>query len=272
MSANAASLSNAIDLFAVNAGIAPSLTSAQTPSPLHSPATEYPMPALVSTSSTAPATRSSSVSRSRTSIGGGGEDETTMRDASLSRRSDASSSSGGGPGSAHAPPASSGTAAHAVKAALLNAAGPSVNLVARDAVQAAHLIPTIASPAADSVTNAELVVLGVPTVGAKSRVETQIKISLALVRPRAGGGGGGGGGGAARVSDDMVMVDGGLDARAADDLERLGTWSHLRLPKNLALKSKPGKQLSAAALAKKAKPGASLASRSLSSHGGRATC
>jgi len=271
MSANAASLSNPIDLFAVNAGIAPSLTSAQTPSPLHSPATEYPMPALVSTSSTAPATRSSSVSRSRTSIGGGGgagEDETTMRDASLSRRSDASSSSGGGPGSAHAPPASSGPAAHAVKAALLNAAGPSVNLVARDAVQAAHLIPTVASPAAESVTNAELVVLGVPTVGAKSRVETQIKISLALVRPRAGGVGGG----AARVSDDMVMVDGGLDARAADDLERLGSWSHLRLPKNLALKSKPGKQLSAAALAKKAKPGASLSSRALSSHGGRATC
>ncbi|GAA5853870.1 hypothetical protein JCM9279_005751 [Rhodotorula babjevae] len=257
MSANAASLSNPIDLFAVNAGIAPSLTSAQTPSPLHSPAAEYPMPTLVSAASTAPATRSSSVGRSRASIGrGGGENETSTRDMSLSRRSDASSSSGsGGPSAAHAPPASSSTPSHAAKAALLNAAaGPSVNLVARDAVQAAHLIPTLASPAADTVTNAELVALGVPTLGAKSRVETQIKISLALVRPRDGGSGGGGGGGGARVSDDMVMVDGGLDARAADDLERLGTWTHLRLPKNLALKSKPGKQLSAAALAKKAKP------------------
>ncbi|KPV72493.1 uncharacterized protein RHOBADRAFT_55951 [Rhodotorula graminis WP1] len=259
MSANAASLSNPIDLFAVNAGIAPSLTSAQTPSPLHSPATEYPMPALVSATSTAPATRSSSVGRSRASIGGGGggpggEAETSMRDLSLSRRSDAWSSSGGGaPVAPHAPPASSSTStsAHAAKAALHHAVGPSVNLVARDAVQAAHLIPAHSSPPAESVTNAELVVLGVPTLGAKSRVETQIKISLALVRPRHGGGAGGGG---ARVSDDMVMVDGGLDARAADDLERLGTWSHLRLPKNLALKSKPGKQLSAAALAKKAKP------------------
>ncbi|GAA5907572.1 hypothetical protein JCM8208_000004 [Rhodotorula glutinis] len=254
MSANAASMSNPIDLFAVNAGIAPSLTSAQTPSPLHSPATEYPMPVLVNATSTAPATRSSSVGRSRASNGGsvgGGGAETSMRDLSLSRRSDASSSSGGGPGAAHAPPASSSAPSHAAKAALLGAAGPSVNLVARDAVQAAHLIPTLASPAAESVTNAELVVLGVPTLGAKSRVETQIKISLALVRPREGGSGGAGG---ARISDDMVMVDGGLDARAADDLERLGTWSHLRLPRNLALKSKPGKQLSAAALAKKSKP------------------
>lgn len=159
------------------------------------------------------------------------------------------------------PNTATGAQAAAAKAALLNAAGNSVNLVARDAVQAAHLIPTLATPPAHAISGAELVVLGVPTVGAKSRVETQIKISLALVRPRAERGAGAsvasssmGEGG--RISDEMIMVDGSLDARAADDLERIGTWSHLRLPKNLALKNKPGKQLSAAALAKRAnKPG-----------------
>ncbi|BGP41845.1 SPT3 Dosage dependent suppressor of Ty-induced promoter mutations-like protein [Rhodotorula kratochvilovae] len=235
-------LSMPVDLFAVNAGIAPSLTSAQTPSPLHSPASEFPLPAQ--NSAFAPSTRSSSVGRggARSSIGG-----TSTRDASLSRQSDGSTSSSSA-APAPAPPTAPSSAARAVA---LATGGTTVNLVARDAVQAAHLIPAHAAPSPAAVAGAELLVLGVPRMGAKSRVETQIKISLALVRPRGGvkleqvGG---------RVSDEMVMADGGLDARAAEELERLGSWTHLRLPKHLALKSKPGKQLSAAAAAKKVKP------------------
>ncbi|GAA6054535.1 hypothetical protein JCM3770_005834 [Rhodotorula araucariae] len=226
-----------VDLFAVNAGIAPSLTSAQTPSPLQSPASEFPLPAQSNVLT--PSTRSSNGGRARASIGGA-----NTRDASLSRQSDASTSS------ASAAPPPPLVAASSARAAL-TAAG-AVNLVARDAVQAAHLIPAHAAPPSSAVAGAELLVLGVPRTGAKSRVETQIKISLALVRPRGGVKLENAAG--ARISDEMVMVDGGLDARAADDLERLGTWTHLRLPKHLALKSKPGKQPSAVAVAKRVKP------------------
>lgn len=128
-----------------------------------------------------------------------------------------------------------------------------MNLVARDAVLASKLIPSAAAPPDDEVLAAasgqsrgsvpELLVLGVPTVGAKSRVETQIKITLALVRPLPGvkreDGIDVGDGKGPRAG--WVSADGGLDERAAQELERVETWTHLRLPKHLALKSKEKK-------------------------------
>ncbi|GAA5825371.1 hypothetical protein JCM11251_006955 [Rhodosporidiobolus azoricus] len=143
--------------------------------------------------------------------------------------------------------------------------GAGMNLVAREAVQAADLIPSLStlpaptllasasatsSPSSSSsstpssgVPPFQLLVMGVPTVGAKSRVETQIKISLSLVRPRP----------QAQPSssspspppplstaqaESYLTPDGGLSPLAATDLERLGSWTHLRLPRFLALKAK----------------------------------
>ena len=117
------------------------------------------------------------------------------------------------------------------------------NLVAKDAVVAAKVIEAIAMPP-KTVTGLQLLVLGVPVVGAKSRVETQIKISLVLVGQKAGTG---------RVkaedeepsAEELMTSDGGLQEGAGDELTRIGTWSHVRLPKFLALKKKNKKQAKA---------------------------
>lgn len=257
-----------IDLTAVNAGIAPNLTSVDgsqsgqaTPERFVSPAPESLVsPQIASTRATSVSdggndgpsetyglrracvkTRSSRASTREHSVSRASDTSTSSSSAAQNQRSNPGSSKQSASGSK----AASTTAAAASKAALLQG---SVNLVARDAVQAAKLIPGAAAPSVDEVVASasgshgpvpELLVLGVPTVGAKSRVETQIKISLALVRPRAD----------ARGASDIVvdgkagylLPDGGLDDRVAGDLERLETWSHLRLPMNLALKSKEKK-------------------------------
>lgn len=169
----------------------------------------------------------------------------TSRDPSLSRRSDGSTSA-----AASQPNGLVAAAASATKARQPGAPTQAVNFVAREAVLAANHIPALAAPPASHIlpspTNIsapppELLVLGVPAVGAKSRVETQIKISLALVRPR---------GGIKRedmdyssgesLADEMVLPDGGLAAKAGDELERIGSWNHIRLPRYLALKSSRG--------------------------------
>lgn len=258
-----------IDLTAVNAGIAPTLTSVDgsqsgqaTPERFVSPAPESLVsPQIASTRATSVSdggndgpsetyglrrasvkTRSSRASTREHSVSRASDTSTSSSSAAQNQRSTNGSSKQSASGSKAA---STTAAAAASKAALLQG---SVNLVARDAVQAAKLIPGAAAPSVDEVVASasgshgpvpELLVLGVPTVGAKSRVETQIKISLALVRSRVD----------ARGASDIVvdgkdgylLPDGGLDDRVAGDLERLETWSHLRLPKNLALKSKEKK-------------------------------
>ncbi|KAK4703523.1 hypothetical protein P7C70_g2691, partial [Phenoliferia sp. Uapishka_3] len=118
----------------------------------------------------------------------------------------------------------------------------STNLVAKDAVVAANVISTLVSPPHASIAHAtsafKLLVLGVPTIGAKSRVETQIKISLVLVAPKDGR--------QVKAEDgldqQLMTQDGGLADNAGDALERIGSWSHVRLPKYLALKKKNKKQ------------------------------
>lgn len=113
----------------------------------------------------------------------------------------------------------------------------STNLVAKDAVVASSIISSISThPISHSqFSSLQLLVLGVPTTGAKSRVETQIKISLVLVKPKVGGN---------KIKRDQegaegwMTSDGGLSPDAGGSLERIGSWSHLRLPHYLALKKK----------------------------------
>lgn len=81
-----------------------------------------------------------------------------------------------------------------------------------DATPTASLSPTVARPPRDGLTSLELLIHGVPPTGAKSRVETQIKMHLELVRHRA---------------DAMY--------------ERIGSFSHIRLPPMSGTKRKSRK-------------------------------
>ncbi|GAA5901531.1 hypothetical protein JCM5296_006805 [Sporobolomyces johnsonii] len=236
------------------AGIAPSLTGGQpTPSlgsPVLSSLAQQPQPEAMGGGSAGMSTRSTR------------ERSTSSRAASLSgsvngRRSATHSASSSRERNAPVPPPTAAPSFSTVASASSSKApsmtgalpGGSLNLVARDAILAASLIPSLSAPPPTSLTvpssssstsyspRAKLLVLGVPTVGAKSRVETQIKISLALVRPRPN---------AVKREDDEgewaedILTDDGslVPARAANELERVGSWSHVRLPKFLALKSK----------------------------------
>lgn len=296
-----------IDLLAVNAGIAPALTSVDGGAPRSGHATPErfvsPAPESRTMSPYMSSTRATSISHAESqtqepsnsnsnpntntneqySLRRSSAATTTRssrastREHSVSRASDtsASSSSAAAPNQRAASGSSKAAAAAASKAAPFSSLGI-VNLVARDAVLASKLIPTAAAPSGDELVAAvngangragaavpELLVLGVPTVGAKSRVETQIKITLALVRPQRG----------IKREDDGVGVvgigkaawilpDGGLDERAAQELERVETWTHLRLPKHLALKSKEKKSGTAAVVKPKpSHPGRSYFSR-----------
>ncbi|GAA6019245.1 hypothetical protein JCM10207_005052 [Rhodosporidiobolus poonsookiae] len=261
-----------VDPSTLHGGIAPSLMNGHlsTTTPLNSPGTEHaPNPFAMSTRSVS----ASASASARTSLDGA-EDDSMDVSATSYAPSRASSRSSSRPRTAREPslaaayahpavaapaatPASSSAAAAAAaaKAPVYNAKG-TLNLVAREAIQASELIPTLSYPSPSDLALSpspsssssptpplQLLILGVPLTGAKSRVETQIKVSLALVRPQAG---------AARAplgpgEEGYLVEDGGLSARAAGELERIGSWSHVRLPKYLALKAK-----SKAASAKKA--------------------
>lgn len=110
----------------------------------------------------------------------------------------------------------------------------STNLVAKDAIVASSIIPTLVVPSlpldSDSL---QMLVLGVPTIGAKSRVETQIKISVVLVRAVDGG---------EIVPEEIITGDGGIERVDGAKLERVGTWSHVKLPSFMALKKKKAKK------------------------------
>lgn len=111
------------------------------------------------------------------------------------------------------------------------------NLVAKEVVVASSLITSVVSPSlpslmqSASVSPLQLIVLGVPTTGAKSRVETQIKIQLVLVRPKHHGQG-----------EEEIACDGGLEEGVGSRVERIGTWSHVKLPKFLALRQQKSKK------------------------------
>jgi hypothetical protein len=112
------------------------------------------------------------------------------------------------------------------------------NLVAKEVVVASSLITSSVSPAPSSLIQSasnsplQLLILGVPTSGAKSRVETQIKISLVLLRPKHGNARG----------EEQIASDGGLLNGVGSRVERIKTWSHIKLPRILALRQKNKKQ------------------------------
>lgn len=81
-----------------------------------------------------------------------------------------------------------------------------------DSTPAAVLSPTVARPPREGLTALKLLIHGVPPTGTKSRVETQIKMHLELVRHR---------------TDGMY--------------ERIGSFSHIRLPPMSATKRKSRK-------------------------------
>lgn len=107
----------------------------------------------------------------------------------------------------------------------------STNLVAKDAIVAAGVISSLSThPLVGSFQAVQLLVLGVPLIGAKSRVETQIKISLVLVAPKTGK--------KATAREECMTSDGGLREDSGENMQRVGSWTHVRLPKYLALKKK----------------------------------
>ncbi|GAA5940528.1 uncharacterized protein JCM15063_002363 [Sporobolomyces koalae] len=230
------------------AGIAPALTGGQPTPPLGSPLTN-PLPQIpVSPEPVSGSDKSELVSVASSALQDlpvapsrpPRERRTSSRAAGMTRSANASASSSRErvPGCQH-----SGLSSNTPLVP-----GTGVNLVSREAIQVTQLIPHQANPATSAITaststmssafapSVKLLVLGVPTHGAKSRVETQIKISLSLVRPF---------GGIKREglapdwAEDLVNEEGSIDPTiAAEQLERVGSWSHIRLPKYLALKSK----------------------------------
>jgi hypothetical protein len=291
-SGQAHNLSIPVDLIAVNQGIAPQLTSGIPTPPLDvsnqlgvmqsDAAPQHPQanskeqkpqdvdqkPALLRAKSARKEQQ-----RSRRNSHDADVSRSTSREASVSRRASAANANGNSAGSAPTSTSrakkqtgatasvASTSASGAATPSLLSHAhlvGASTNLVTKDAVIAAHSITSITS-ASSSATRVqlaqaglELLVLGIPIAGAKSRVETQIKISLVLVRtkigvvvdpvPRRG---------ADLPGQRFITLDGGLEQAAGNDYERVGAWTHLRLPGILALKKKGKKQ---------AKPGECIAS------------
>lgn len=211
-------MSMPVDLLAVNAGISPLLTEGK-PSP--------PIDAMPETHEGYDWADADVVGRRRSSISSGQTGPST-RDSSESRQGKTEAST---------------AAARAGGSGLGSATPTTTNLVTKDAIVAAAVISSLGTPAAASISSAsglQLLVLGVPSVGAKSRVETQIKISLVLVGPKRGA--------SRRVKiegeaeegsqcqEGLTTSDGGLSEDAGRGLERIGSWSHIRLPKYLALK------------------------------------
>ncbi|GAA5913803.1 uncharacterized protein JCM6883_003997 [Sporobolomyces salmoneus] len=228
-------------------GIAPSLTGGQPTPPLGSPIThllpEIPESKPISTeeSSLTPAPPPSTrpTRERRTSARASGLTRSATHSASSSRERTQVNSN------LPVEPSSSSTVV---------VPGSGINLVSREAVQVTQLIPNQSNPPVSNLTGSgasssssftppvKLLVLGVPTHGAKSRVETQIKISLSLVRPLGGGGIKREGSSSSSSSDwaeNLINEEGSIDSAVApNELERIGSWSHIRIPRYLALKSR----------------------------------
>ena len=75
---------------------------------------------------------------------------------------------------------------------------------------------------------AQLLVLGLPHRGARSRVETQFQIELQLVRPKAGVG--------FQPSSSYISADGSLAPDTTSKVDPVADFAHMRLPTFAALK------------------------------------
>lgn len=84
-------------------------------------------------------------------------------------------------------------------------------------------------PSLDDLPPMEVHVHGIPTEGAKSRVETQIKAHVELVRSRK------------QPSADKTSDDGAAAEEAEEEWKRIGSFSHLKLPPLSATKRKTKK-------------------------------
>ncbi|SCV73944.1 BQ2448_6374 [Microbotryum intermedium] len=131
--------------------------------------------------------------------------------------------------------------------------GSPLNLVTKDAVIASQVLTRLTREsdrkrlsAAGGLGDVQLLVLGIPTIGAKSRVETQIKISLVLVKDKQfqqGVNAVASTSAAGKMHGEAYMtLDGGLESGASQAFDRIGNWTHVRLPSTLALKKKPAKK------------------------------
>lgn len=115
-------------------------------------------------------------------------------------------------------------------------------------------IPSVAYPSRASPASwgeARLLILGIAKDGAKSRVETQVKISLVLVRPKPGAvASGAADDRVGSLVDAAVMQDGRLNkgGPAVDSFERIGSWPNLKLPAHAAIKRKARKLIRTGAL------------------------
>jgi hypothetical protein len=88
----------------------------------------------------------------------------------------------------------------------------------------ASLSPSKTSPS-PLLSNLELVALGLPAIGARTRVETQLKLSLVLVQL------------GERVDKaSLVTESGDLADDIGDKAARVGSWAWLKLPKWSAIK------------------------------------
>ncbi|KAK4046694.1 SPT3 Dosage dependent suppressor of Ty-induced promoter mutations-like protein [Microbotryomycetes sp. JL201] len=251
-------MSQPVDLHAVNAGISPHLTSSRQPTPPsladdpvetnvnqvkdefhHETAQDVTWQKQQQQQRPTMPERRSTRDRSRVTS------RNHSRDTSLSRSNSTTalpSLRGGNDPKTPTPQLSS---ADLLQATII---GASTNLVTKDAVIVAKAVTKCSQPERSLISKPgsglELMVLGVPRYGAKSRVETQIKITLALVKPRTPKKGSpqnhdhvdGG-------YEQFLTFDGSLDPQVNDHYERVGSWSHLRLPGIQALKKRVKKQL-----------------------------
>ena len=235
------------DLLAVNAGISPHLTGGQ-PSP---PPVEYAEQPDALTSSR-PQRVNAAISRSERSARS--SDHSADGDASAGHSRESSRARAPAKGrksaaavSAPAPAPAPSAVSVAPPPSAAPPVGPSTNLVTKDAVIASHVLTSLALPPRGGAPPMELLVLGVPTVGAKSRVETQIKITLVLVSTKPGV--------VSTKSDGrseqglpgerFITPDGGLQPAAGGEYERVGQYTHLRLPRLLAIKKRGKKGVQA---------------------------
>lgn len=75
----------------------------------------------------------------------------------------------------------------------------------------------------------QLVILGIPQEGLRTRVETQINISFALLQPRTWS--------ASHINPaDLVTAEGDLSQVAHQHFQLAKTWSYLKLPAFAAIK------------------------------------
>lgn len=247
-------LSMPVDLLAVNAGISPQLTGGMpSPDAMDAPETEMSMQEeseqakqVVPTPAPAPVVEATPPASARPS-------RESSRSGSRTRRAPIKSSSAPPPPpppttstsstSSRKPPSTSTSTTSLASLGALPplpstipqpSVGAITNLVTKDAVIASSILTSlILPPRAGSSQPMELLVLGVPTVGAKSRVETQIKITLVLVAAKAGAK-------AAKTltGERFILPDGGLAPEASGQYARVGGWTHLQLPRLLAIKKK----------------------------------